>query len=201
MDEFWSRRCLIEVNGLRIPAFCEVDRVAFAALHVLRHILRQDAKPAHVLELARFLETRAGDTLLWDRWRSLYSPELRALQSVAFGFAREWFGCPLPSATEQSEPVEKWFADCAWSPVTNLTVPNKDTVWLHLALIASRWDRVRVFCDRMLPLRLPHEPFFARLGYHAEAFAPTLASGVRLWWRQDAASTAAEISDWKRSNV
>jgi hypothetical protein len=201
IDEFWSRRCFIEVNGLRVPAFAEVDRLGFAALHALRHILRHDARPAHTLELARFLDALAGDMLFWDQWRDLHPPELRVLQTVAFRFAREWFGCALPAAPEQSKSVEAWFTDYAWSPVANLITPNKDTVWLHLALLENWLDRIRVFCGRMVPMRLPHEPFFGRLRYHAEALAPALVSGVRWWWRRDAASTASEISDWKRRRV
>jgi hypothetical protein len=202
MEEFWNRRCVLEVNGLRIPAFAEVDRLAFAALHALRHILRHDARPAHVLELARFLEACADDALFWEKWRESHSPELRALQSVAFRFAQEWFGCTLPAAPKQPTSVESWFNDFAWSPVANLTQSNKDTVWLHLALVANWRDRIRVFRDRMIPLRLPHhEKFVNRFRYHAGALAPALASGVRWWCRRDAASTAAEISDWKRRRV
>ncbi len=202
MEEFWSRRCLLDLNGLRIPAFAPADRLAFAALHVLRHILRHDARPAHVLELARFLEACEGDALFWEQWHDLHPPGLRALQTVAFRFAHEWFGCPLPAAAGQSEAVEAWFHNFALSPVANLTRANKDTVWLHLALVESWQDRVRVFCDRMLPFRLPqHEELFRRLRYHAGALAPALASGVRWWWRRDTASTASEISDWKRRRV
>jgi hypothetical protein len=194
MDEFWRRRCLIEVNGLRVPAFAEADRLAFAALHVLRHILRHDARPAHVLELARFLDARERGAGEGDR-PTLHSPELRALQAVAFRFAHEWFGCALPAGTEQSKSVEAWFTDYAWSPVANLIAPNKDTVWLHLALVENWLDRARVFRDRLIPVRLPHEPFLGRLRYHAEALAPALVSGVRWWRRRDAASTASEISN------
>jgi hypothetical protein len=202
MDTFWSRRGVIEVNGLAIPAFADIDRLAFAALHALRHILRHDAKPAHVLELARFLEARSEDRAFWDRWLALQPPELRELQSVAFRFAHEWFGCSLPAAASQPARTEAWFNDFAWSPVANLTGPNKDTVWLHLALVRNWRDRVRVFCERMLPLRLPHhEKLSGRLRYHAGALAPALASGVRWWWRRDAASTASDISDWKRRRV
>ena len=229
MEEFWSRRRLIQVNGLEIPAFDEADRLAFAALHVLRHILRHDARPAHVLELARFLDacecgadalardptpwpglSRTGasgavrgdrPTTFWDQWRNLHPRELRDLQSVAFRFAHEWFGCTLPAATGHPKSVEAWFAHYAWSPVANLTGPNKDAVWLHLALIASPWDRIRVLCDRLVPLRLPHEAFSGRLRYHAGALAPALASGVRWWWRRTAASTASEISNWNRRKV
>jgi hypothetical protein len=55
IEDFWHRREEIHFDGVTIPSFAKVDRLAFAALHVLRHILRHDAKPAHVLELARFL--------------------------------------------------------------------------------------------------------------------------------------------------
>jgi hypothetical protein len=202
IDAFWSRRGLIEVNGLQIPAFADVDRLAFAALHALRHILRHDAKPAHVLELARFLEIRQDDGPFWQRWLELHSPELRDLQAVAFRFATEWFEATLPaSAATQPQSMETWFENFAWSPVANLAGANKDTVWLHLALVKNWRDRVRVFCERMLPLRLPHEKLSGRLRYHAGALAPALASGVRWWWRRETASTASEISDWKRRRV
>jgi len=196
MEEFWSRRCLIEVDSQRIPAFAEVDRLAFAALHALRHILRNDTRPAHVLELARFLDAFANDACLWDQWHVLHPPELRALQSVAFRFAYKWFGCALPDTVavewaRQPQPVIAWFRDFAWSPLGT----NKDAVWLHLALIANRADRLGVFWKRMVPLRRPHENFLGRLRYHTGALAPVLANGVRWWWRCTAASTASEISD------
>jgi hypothetical protein len=202
MEEFWRRRCFIEAAGLRIPAFAEVDRLAFAALHALRHILRNDTRPAHVLELGRFLVALGNDACFWNQWRAMHPPQLRALQSIAFRFAHEWFGCALPEAIaeawiKQPQPVTAWFRDFAWSPLGM----NKDTVWLHLALIANRWDRVRVFSNRMAPLRRPHEKFLTRLRYHTGALAPVLANGVRWWWRCTAASTASEISDWKRRSV
>jgi hypothetical protein len=207
IEDFWTRRCIVKVNDLEIPAFAEVDRLAFAALHVLRHVLRHDAKPAHVLELARFLESRKGASD-WDQWQSLYSPELRALQTVAFQFAHEWFGCRNLPSSLQTNAVEAWFREFSWSPIANLSEPNKDTIWLHMALIENRWDRVRVFCDRMIPIRMPHSegtPYATRLWgrfrYHGGAVAPALASGARWWWRRHAASTASEISDWKRRSV
>jgi hypothetical protein len=213
IEDFWTRRRSLSVNGLTIPALAESDRLAFAALHALRHILRHDARPAHVLELARFLETRAHDHAFWTAWRGLYPPHLKALQIVAFRFAQEWFGCSWPAAVAEewasqpssmTAPVTSWFREFAWSPAENLLRPNKDTVWLHMALTATARDRVRVFCDRLAPLRLPHRqepaPYSARLvrrmRYHAAALAPALARGVRWWWRRDTSSTASHISDW-----
>jgi hypothetical protein len=152
------------------------------------------------LELARFLEERVADTLFWDQWCNLHPPGLRALQTVAFGFAREWFGCALPAAvaaewTRLPRPVTAWFDDFAWSPAANLIGANKDAVWLHLALVEGWRDRVRVFCHRVIPLRRPHEEWLGRLRYHAGALVPALGSGVRWRWRRHAASTAPEISD------
>lgn len=206
--QFWRRRTSIDIDGRTIPALCETDRAAFAALHALRHILRHDARPAHVLELARFLDARAEDPRFWEQWRELYDPHLRTFQMVGFRFAREWFECSLPTALEaewlsQPEPVIAWFRDFAWSPVANLRGRNKDTVWLHMALASSRRDRVRIFCDRLAPLRFPHhdEPvpywsrFLRRLRYHAGALAPALLSGLRWWRRRVAASTASQIPD------
>jgi hypothetical protein len=202
IEAFWQRRSVMRVTGLEIPALAELDRFAFAALHVLRHILRHDARPAHVLELARFLNAYSGDGRFWDRWRGLHSSRLRALQAVAFRFAQEWFGCAVPVDIEQTESAEAWFREFAWSPVANLTEPNKDTIWLHMELVRNWRDRVCVFCDRMIPLRLPqHERMLDRLRYHAWALAPALANGVRWRWRRKAASTASQISDWKRRRV
>ncbi|HEY4361475.1 MAG TPA: nucleotidyltransferase family protein [Bryobacteraceae bacterium] len=213
LEDFWPRCRVVEVNGLQIPALCEHDRMAFAALHALRHILRHDARPAHVHELACLLAIRVHDEAFWEAWRELYNPRLKALQTMAFRFAQEWFDGPWPEALEEewrgvSRSVTAWFEQFAWSPAENISRPNKDTVWLHVALTDSLRDRVRVFIDRLLPPRMPHHdetPYAARLGarlrYHAAAFAPALASGFRWWWRRDTPSTASHTSDWKRRSV
>ena len=193
---FWRRR---SGNSL-----CMADRAGFAALHVLRHVLRQDARPAHTYELARLLET--GDAQMWRNWAEQHEPRLRALETIAFRFAGEWFGCRLPEAVErewvrQPEAVRTWFRDFCWSPIANLLERNKDSVWLHLALLEDWRDRVHVLFHRIAPLRWPHERFLHRLGYHAGALAPALLSGLRLWRRRRVSSTASQISDWKRESV
>lgn len=214
IEKFWDRRCTLEIAGLKIPALSEPDRIAFAALHALRHILRHDARPAHVLELAQYLGSRADDAAFWTNWTDLHTPRLRTLQTVAFRFAFQWFGCGWPDAVaeewaRQPDAVIAWFREFAWSPAANLVGPNKDTVWLHLALAERGWDRFRIFCDRLAPLRLPHrdEPapyrsrFLGRMRYHAGALAPALASGLRWWWRRETASRASHIPDWNRPRV
>src|SRR5438552_17858098 len=39
VDEFWARRCLKSTAGLRYPTLDPLDSLAYATLHVLRHLL------------------------------------------------------------------------------------------------------------------------------------------------------------------
>lgn len=200
LEEFWNRRGPMNIAGMCVQAFTEVDRIAFAALHALRHILRNDARPAHVFELSQLLETRLDDLDLWNRWAGAHHAQVRQLQVIAFRFAEEWFGCRSPQVVAREydalpAPVRSWFRSFSWSPVHNLTRANKDVLWLHLALLKSRGDRWKVGSNRLLPVRIPHEAFQGRLRYHASALFPALKDGVRWWWRRTTSSTISHTSD------
>jgi hypothetical protein len=214
LDAFWDRRAPFEQPPERAWALAEPDRVAFAALHCLRHILHNEARPAHLCELARFLDRRAADARFWSTWRHLYSARLRELQSLAFRFAAEWFGCRVPTAVEEewrqlAPSVRGWFERFAYSPLANLVVPNKDVLWLHLELVERHRDRLAVFLRRLLPVHAPDRTEAAgssyaahvlkRIRYHARALAPALWTGVR--WRRTASSRAPETSAWNRPRV
>jgi hypothetical protein len=211
LDEFWNRRVTLDV----IPALSEPDRIALAALHVLRHILHNDVRPSHVYELASLLRSRHSDENLWRTWEDTHPAALRQLQSVAFAFARDWFDAPFPPAVERqwrSAPraVHAWFQAYARSPLQNLIQPNKDAVWLQWALIPAFGERLKLMHRRLFPVR-PPDPIEAsnsksygahvlrRFRYHAGAFTPALWSGVRLWWT--ALWSTSHTSDWKRSSV
>jgi hypothetical protein len=208
VKQFWCRRQVIHVTGMRLPAYSEPDRVAFAAMHVLRHILRNDARPAHVYELARFLETRPSDGAFWTEWQSIHTSDVKTMAAVAFRFAQEWFGCALPDAVQQDAArlpgsVTAWMGEFAWSPVINLTRPNKDVLWLHLALVHGLRDRLAVLRSRLTPLRLPdgdespdRDPRFRgarflwkRVRYHAAGSTLAVARGARWWLRRTTSST------------
>ena len=202
VDEFWTRR-----NGRALDT---PDALAYAALHLLRHILRGSARAYHVYEIAWFLEHHAGDAQFWDRWRELHAPELRRLEAIAFRLARAWFGCALGHVAEQEvstlpTPVEQWFEAFAFSPLESEFHPNKDELWLHLALLDSARDKLAVIRRRLLPqlpgpvdaVCIPKDQLtlgrrllkYARTArflagravFHARAFAALLQSGVR--WR------------------
>jgi hypothetical protein len=190
LERFVERRCR------DIPCFCLADRVAYAALHALRHILRNDARPAHIYELACFLDATARDSRFWENWATLHDSTLRRLQAIVFRFAAEWFKCDLPDIVSREvsrlpPQIQAWFHDFAWSPVMNILRPNKDVIWLHLALLSSAVDRLVILRRRLLPMHRPNlkggAASAARVRYHTSAIAPLVVSGFR-WWRRCATS-------------
>ena len=202
VDEFWKRR---SGQALDTP-----DALAYATLHLLRHLLRGSARPCHVYEIAWFLEHHSGEGQFWDTWRELHAPELRRLEAIAFRLAREWFGCalgPVPEEEVSRLParVEAWFEAFAFAPLEAWFHPNKDELWLHLALLDSARDKLAVVRRRLLPalpgpvdavcipkaqltlgrrtLKYARTARFlaGRAVFHTRAFAALLGSGVR--WR------------------
>jgi len=212
-EEFWGRRVMGEAAGLRLPMLGLPDRLGFAALHALKHILHASGRPFHVYEVACFLGSRAGDDRFWREWRELHSPELRRLEAVAFRLAAEWFGCKLDAAAR--EEIDRlpaatlaWFDEFAISSAGSRFHPRKDELWLHVSLVGSRRDAWSVVRRRLFPARLPgqvdaiyipaHEMGWRRrarkrLRYavylagrariHAAALPRAVGSGMRWWWR------------------
>lgn len=151
LDDFWSRR---EGNELSLP-----DKLGYAALHLTRHLLRGNVRAFHVWELANFLQTHDSPDF-WRTWQRLHSPSARRLEAVAFLLAKSWFAGRLPDPAEDAieqlpAPVHRWFEIYAWSPLETLFRPNKDELWLHLALLDSSFDRIAVFRRRVIPVSTP----------------------------------------------
>jgi predicted MFS family arabinose efflux permease len=197
VDEFWTRRRTCRIEGVDVGVLSPPDALAYAALHLLKHILRGSVKAFHVYEIACVLQARADDEAFWAEWTALHSPELRRLESVIFRLAQEWFGCPLPAAAELPAAAGAWFESFALSPATQEFHPNKDHLWLHIALLDSPADAWRVARRRLLPGNLPPragtqrggfwQGYFThtarRVRHHAIALPRTALSGVRFWWR------------------
>jgi len=209
VDEFWARR---SGHALDTP-----DALAYSALHLLRHLLRGSARACHVYEIAWFLEHHSADEQFWNRWRDLHAPELRNLEAIAFRLASAWFGCaPGPVAEEEVSRlparVEEWFEAFAFSPLESEFHPNKDELWLHLALLDSTRDKLAVVRRRLLPalpgpvdavcipdrqltvarrmLKYARTARFlgGRAVFHTRAFAALLQSGVRWQMRSSGLS-------------
>jgi hypothetical protein len=160
VEEFWNRRVRREIAGVEMTVLDPVDAVGYTALHVLRHVLRGNATPSHVYELALMLEGPAKADAFWAGWHNQHFPELRRLEAVAFQLAAEWFGCDAGLAAREEigrlpARVAAWFKGFGLSPLLQQFEPNKDELWLHLALVDppdGRWNLVR---RRLLPAKLP----------------------------------------------
>ena len=185
VEKFWDRR---EGNQLAL-----VDKLGYAALHLTRHLLRGNVKAIHVWELATFLEKQHD----WSQWRSLHSPSLRRLESVAFLLAKSWFD--LDIEIEDLPPdVHRWFERYKWSPLEN----NKHELWLHTSLLDSTRDRLAILRRRLIPASLPgpvdaihianpspmrratasirNAAYAAtRAAHHVKLFVPTVIEGVK----------------------
>ena len=160
LEEFRTRRVLAPFEGQPIPQLRDVDQLGYAALHVLRHLLRGDLKPCHVYELAFFMENQGPDEAFWRRWSELHSPALRSFQAAPLVLAHRWFGSALPEAVRVEVeklpgPVQLWLQHYAASPVLSHFQPNKDELWLHLALLAGYKNKAGVIWRRLVPLSPP----------------------------------------------
>ena len=220
VEEFWDRRIARRIAGADLAVLSAYDALGYAALHLLRHVLRGSARPFHVFEIACFLAARENDAAFWRDWRGLHPPALRRLEAVAFRLAAEWFGCPLGEAAGEVERLpaatEAWFSEFATSPATRVFRPSKDELWLHISLLDSRRDAWSVARRRLLPTSLPrpvdavHIPerdmqwirrlirgtryaayLVSRAGYHAAALPLALHGGVRWLWRVRQVNMAA----------
>ncbi len=212
LDSFWDRRTRRSLNHFCCPALDPIDTLAYASLHLLRHVLRGDFRLYHAYELAHFLERSAGDDAFWNLWQLSHPAALRSIQSIGLRLAAHWFHCRVPEALREEferEPdaVQRWFSLFAMAPVDAKTRPNKNELWLHLALLNSSRDRWPVLSRRLLPVqghrtayaahvpqsettwqlqlerRIYHLRFtFARVLHHLRSTAPVLNDGLRWWW-------------------
>ena len=49
VEEFWARRVWTSVEGIRFQTLAPPDALAFAGLHMLKHVLHGEARPATIL--------------------------------------------------------------------------------------------------------------------------------------------------------
>jgi len=212
-NEFWHRRTKRKIGGVGLGVLNPVDALGYAALHLLRHLLRGSVSPYHVYEIAQVLDRFSGDERFWDEWRNLHASSMRRLETVVFRLAAEWFGCALaPRVQEEidqlSPATQMWFSQFATSPARAQFHANKDEIWLHCSLVSSRTDAWSIARRRLLPGNLPpwgagvhlpkeqltwgkrvknsmqHAAYSAgRARHHIAAIPGIAASGSRWWWK------------------
>ena len=206
-NTFWEGRCFREIAGLAIPTLDPADALSYTAWHLVRHLLRGDLRAYHVYELAHFLQRTAKQDDFWSKWRDTRTSTLA--ETMAFRMAMDWFQCrpnPMVQNLVQSLPVAvaRWFTVFGFSPLSALERPNKDELFLHLALVHDSSDRLKIVKRRLFPFRFnpvvvdPHVPLpdaalrwkrrilgtwfmGKRMIYHARAILPLIGNGLR--WR------------------
>ena len=160
IEQFWARRVEQSLDGRPYLALDPADALGYAALHLLRHLLRGDVRVANIYELAWFLDRSAANDDFWNGWRDLHDAELRRLQAICFRLALAWFDCRLsPIARAEvdllARPIRRWFEQCSASAAEAFFRPNKDELWLHLCLLDSPRKKLSVLRRRLFPTRLP----------------------------------------------
>ena len=207
--EVWSRQSQTAFGAGRCaPVLDLADTLAFAALHLLMHLLHGDLRLQRAWEIAYFLNGRPEDDQFWLRWHGLYSSQVRGLQVVVFCLVHRWFNCGLPSLITEGaralpEDTKFWMHKYGVSPVESLFVPNKDELWLNMCLLSSSRARIRVFCRRLFPINAvelaattqasarpgnaPHNAgefryLIRRAGHHSRTLLPACGRGVQWWW-------------------
>jgi len=160
LNEFWGRRERRELDGLCFTAFHPADELAYAALHLLRHLLRGSARPFHIYEIAWHLEHSADDPSFWCTWSRLHPESLQRIEAVCFSLAQRWFDCRVSPVVQEAierlpSDVTRWMDWYAASPLTTRFHPNKDELWLHWALLDTRTAKWSVLRRRLLPEQFP----------------------------------------------
>jgi hypothetical protein len=110
-------------------------------------------------EIANFLHKHADDEPFWVAWQRVHSSELRTLELIVFQIVRAWFGCTLSQLVQNesetlSGNIRAWLRMFPFSPLIGQFHPNKDELWLHLALV-SPLNRARILLQRLFPLQIP----------------------------------------------
>jgi predicted MFS family arabinose efflux permease len=213
LEMFWSRRVIRNLDDFSFPALDPVDNLGFSALHALRDVLSGDWVLHRIYEMARFLHTNIENRPFWTQWRDLHGESLRASEAICFSLAKDWFACDLPIEVEAevkslSPAIQQWLHAFNRSPLEGMFHPNKDGVWLHIALLESSRDKRAVLRDALAPLHIPtvdapgqdvtrqgkRKKFWpsqryakylfyvtSRVVYHGKTLVPTLWRGAR-WW-------------------
>jgi hypothetical protein len=185
---FWDRRTVRQFDGRPFSVLCAQDLLGFAALHFLLHLLHGDLPLQRGWEIARFLDRHAADDAFWLQRQSLHSGSLRLLENVAFAIVLLWFhGEVHPSVQEEMRAlpagVRLWLEHYGLSPFDCWSRPNKDELWLHLALVHSLPRRVGIVLRRLFPTRLDRKGgLVARAAHHRRTFTPTVCGALRWAW-------------------
>jgi len=213
LDQFWTRRVDRSLDEISFVGLSPVDNLAYVSLHILSDLQYGGWIIKIARELAYFLHDNANNYPFWQQWHDLHDERLRALEAVSFRLANTLFPCDLSEqVTAEIErlptPIKEWFRQFAYSPIERVFRPNKDALWLYVAMLKSKRDQLAIVRQTLLPPRVPPmdsrgqdtnrqgQPrkfwpsqryakygFFIalRVAYHGRTLVSSLWHGLR-WW-------------------
>lgn len=163
IEGFWERRGEISLDGHAVPSLDAGDRVTYASLHALRHLLRGDLRVFHLYEIACFVDSVADDDSFWQQWDARQTPETARYAAVVLELGRLWFDGRVPDRVaaridEAPEGVKRWLEAHATSPLEARFRPNKHELWLHLALLPPGAPSWPIAARKLAPRTLPVPP-------------------------------------------
>lgn len=153
-------------DGPQIPFFAlsETDELIFQMLHVFRHVLHNWCRLCSLLDIACFLQRRAGDSAFWNRFfaRIDQSHSLSDIVGLVALLAARVFGAPIPAlmsahSIETLRPslalwVERYGPESALCNFSD----NKFSLFLHREFIQddATWREIRR--SSLFPIHLPN---------------------------------------------
>lgn len=158
-----QERC---IGGGTFRALSDEDCFLFQILHAFRHILRNWCRVSVFLELAHFLNHRAGDEDFWtrfaDRARSVrWAPEAGF---VVLTLTEKLFGARiapyLRSAlkTCNSPALDLWVDRYGLRMAAANFHLDKSTLFLHREFVDNASDWSEIQRRRLVPMHRPHRP-------------------------------------------
>jgi MFS family permease len=152
VDEFWNRRVERQIEGLSFTSLHPVDSLGYTTLNIFRDLARGLLPIEQVYGLARFLHTRADDEGFWQSWQNFHDPALRRVEAIPFQLAQDWFGCEVPAAAQEEmdqfpPAIHAWFRETSKSGLYPRFGQAKDGTWLHVLLLESPRDKLKVLGD------------------------------------------------------
>lgn len=211
LEDALDRACSKSCDGLCFSALADEDALVYQVLHTFRHILNNWCRLSIFLEIARFLQERSSDYVIWERFRERTKdwPQLRLAAGVVFSLAAGLFTAPVPAAvsawtTKALTPaLSQWVTRYGLESAFDNFRGNKFSLFLHREFIqdAPSWREIQR--KRLFPLQGPPRAvqaasrrFYSRLavtwkefGFVVRRVAFHLGSALRYAW---------ELPTWRR---
>jgi len=162
-QDFLSRVIPKKFGDLSFFSLAAEDALVFQVLHTLHHILNNQCRLSHFLELAFFLNQGCGRDLIWPRFKEAtkHDPRLQEAAGVVFSLAACLFNVAIPDEAVESTVARRTPASAFWvrqyglnSALLNFTA-SKSSLYLHRLFVQNESDWKEIRQRRLFPVQMP----------------------------------------------